>query len=141
MPRAIWALNVIFLRALTIFSGPRFSYLVNGTYNCITVASKFACPVGLPSVNFEGPQAILWAIGLRARLILTPNNNTRNDSQGYFCPSNPFLLLICCCCCYCCCCFFLSQPQYKKSELYQFSETSMDPCGHHIQYSDVQLVL
>ena len=36
---------------------------------------------------------------------------------------------------------FLSQTQYKKSELYQFSEPSMDPCGHHIQYSDVQLVL
>ena len=30
LPRLIWVLNVIFLRALTIFSGPRISYFVNG---------------------------------------------------------------------------------------------------------------
>ena len=29
---------------------------------------------GPPSVNFEGPQAILRAIGPRTRLILTPGN-------------------------------------------------------------------
>ena len=65
MPRAIWALNIIFLRALTVFSGPRLSYFVNWTYNGIIVASKFAL-----WVNFEGPQASL------PHLILTPGFNT-----------------------------------------------------------------
>ena len=31
--------------------------------------------MGSPSVNFEGPQAILRAISPRARLILTPGND------------------------------------------------------------------
>ena len=68
--------NIISFRALTLFIGPRFSYFVYGTNNSITVASKFAGPADLPTVNFEGPQAILWAIGQRARLILTPGWHT-----------------------------------------------------------------
>ena len=75
MPRAIWVLNVIFLRASQSFKGPYFLIIfVNGTYKGITVVSKFAGPAGSPSVNFEGPQAMLRAIGPRARLILTPVN-------------------------------------------------------------------
>ena len=35
-------------------------------------SQKSAGPAGPPGVSFEGPQAILWAIGPRARLILTP---------------------------------------------------------------------
>ena len=38
----------------------------------IVVSSKSAGPAGPPSVSFEDPQAILLAIGPRARLILTP---------------------------------------------------------------------
>ena len=72
MLKAIWSLNVRFLRALAIFEGPRFSVFANETYNGITTASIFAGPAGPPSVNFEGPDAILRAIGPWARLILTP---------------------------------------------------------------------
>ena len=67
---------------------PKFSYFVNGTYNGSTVASKFAGPVCPFSVNFEGQQAIVRAIGQRARLILTPECNdtmilhpANNDSR------------------------------------------------------------
>ena len=49
---------------------PRFSFFANGTYNGITVASKSAGPAGPPSLKFEGPHVILWAIGPIARLIL-----------------------------------------------------------------------
>ena len=58
------------------FEGPqnilRAQIFVNGNYCSITVASKFAGPAGPHSVNVEGPQAILQAIGPRARLFLTP---------------------------------------------------------------------
>ena len=60
---AIWALIVLYLRAFKIF--------FNKTYNCITVALKFAGRAGPLSVNFEGPQAILRTIGPRVCLILT----------------------------------------------------------------------
>ena len=39
----------------------------------MTVTSKFEGPAGPPSVNFEGPQSTLRAIGPRARLTLTPD--------------------------------------------------------------------
>ena len=75
LPRVIWVLNVIFLKALKIFQGPRFLFFTNGTYNGITKSilspAKSVGPAGPPSVNF-GPHAILWAIGMRAHLILTP---------------------------------------------------------------------
>ena len=51
------------------------------TYNGITVASKFAGPVGQPSLKYKGPQAILWAIGPRARLILTPVHSTQKQNK------------------------------------------------------------
>ena len=43
-----------------------------GLKNGITVTSKSAGPAGPPNVNFEGPHAILRAIGPRAHLISTP---------------------------------------------------------------------
>ena len=60
---------------MSYFWGPSQSFkghFVNITYNDITIVSKFAGPAGPPSVNFEGPQAILQAIDPRARRILTP---------------------------------------------------------------------
>ena len=57
---------------LLSFKGPDFLILLMGLNNNITVASKFAGPAGPPSVNFDGPQAILRAIGQRAHHILTP---------------------------------------------------------------------
>ena len=59
MPRVIWALFVTFLRALTIFQGPNFSFFVNKANYDITVASKYAGPAGPPGVNSKGPHANL----------------------------------------------------------------------------------
>ena len=58
-----------------MFQGPIFSFSAKGTYNGITVISKSAGPASPPSVNFEGPHAILRAIGPRASFILTPGYN------------------------------------------------------------------
>ena len=50
---------------MSYFEGPhnllraQIAYFVNGTYNGITIASKFAGHADPPSVNFESPQAIL----------------------------------------------------------------------------------
>ena len=46
----------------------------------MTVTLKFAGPACPPSVNFEGSQGILRAIGPRTRLILTPVYKPYNTS-------------------------------------------------------------
>ena len=51
---------------------------------CWTVIRKKILPAGPLSINFEGPQAILRAIGPRARLILTPAEVV-NDIQRPIC--------------------------------------------------------
>ena len=65
-----------------MFEGLRFLFFAKGTYKGITVASKSVGPEGLPSDKFAGPQASLWAIGPRARLILTPESHTLAGIEG-----------------------------------------------------------
>ena len=52
------------------------------TYNGITVSSKSAGHAGPPSEKFAGRQASLRAIGPRASLILTPDDNNTNNNNN-----------------------------------------------------------
>ena len=54
------------------FKGPNFLISLMGLITVTLSPRDFASLAGPPGVKFEGPQAIVKAFGLRARLILTP---------------------------------------------------------------------